>query len=109
MINHPKEFKDSYQPKEKNRIDIVQVSEAYTPSRDDAFKYVQFLLVGNDPAKNALAITEALLRSPRAKTLFVSCHNEQLHDAWTFLNENTALDIRFGTIGYNAQGLTIYK
>jgi hypothetical protein len=109
MLNHPSEYKPSVVPQEQGRIDIVQVSSEYARNRDDAFKYAQFILVGNDPAKNALAVCEALLRYPRNKLLFVSCDFEQLEQAWTFLQENTHLDTRLGTIGYNGQGLTIYK
>jgi hypothetical protein len=109
MINHPNQYQPSYVPTEKGRIDIVQVQPSYAPNREDAILYRQFILTSNEPAINALQILEALIAHSKSKTLFVCCNTKQLEDACEFIKNATNLDVRFGTLGYNAQGLTIYK
>lgn len=108
MAKRPGDFQNSYLAKERGRVDIVGLDNDYAPDRNEALKHVNVYMQG-DPVWDAVAIMNALLMHPKATTMFVNADLNRLEATWQYLLDNTGLDARLGTIGYNAQGITIYK
>jgi hypothetical protein len=106
-IKSPLEYQPFCVPTEPGRVDVVCLGSDYAPDR----KTMRFdnIYMAGDAAQDSMALVVALVTRPEAKTLFVNASESELEAIWQYLKEHTSLDVRFGTIGYNASGLTIYK
>lgn len=110
MITKPEDFQyNPYIKLDRGRVDFVLVGRNYIPNKEQAFKFDNCFLGGVSAAKDAISLLEKMLSRPKATLIFVNADEEQIELAWNLLCENTNLDVRFGTLGFNGVGLTFYK
>ncbi len=107
-IKSPNDYQASYVKREKNRVDFVACGTDYAPNREQALEFEHLYFTGT-VSIDALALVEALAARPKATTVFVNATCSQLGEVWQYLCDNSGLDVRYGTLGYNASGLTVYK